>query len=63
MCPRYELICAYVYVKVFNRTADGICSICRKDYFGLRRIYNDILDETTDDKQEDELCVDIMSLV
>jgi hypothetical protein len=41
----------------------SLCSACRQHYLSLRRMYDKLLEETTDDKEEDELCVDIMSLV
>ncbi|CAB4013158.1 Hypothetical predicted protein [Paramuricea clavata] len=41
----------------------SLCSACRRHYLSLRRVYDKLLAETTDDKEEDELCVDIMSLM
>lgn len=44
-------------------SSDGLCDACRQHYNSLRRTYDKILEETTEDKEEDQLCVDIMSLV
>ena len=44
-------------------SSDGLCDGCRQHYNSLRRTYDNILEETTEDKEEDKLCVDVMSLV
>ena len=53
----------YTIIHPINTNSSDLCSACRRDYLSLRRIYNKILEETTDNKEEDELCVDIMSLM
>ncbi|XP_028414089.1 osteopetrosis-associated transmembrane protein 1-like [Dendronephthya gigantea] len=46
-----------------NATNRSVCDVCNPHYLSLRKIYYEILEETTDNKDEDELCVDIMSLM
>ena len=53
----------FTIINPVTTNSSGLCSACRRDYFRLRHIYSKILEETTDNKEEDELCVDIMSLM
>ena len=46
-----------------NATNDSLCHACDPYYLSLRKTYDEILEKTTSNKDEDELCVDIMSLV